>query len=147
MIRAIKRLISILTEGRFFGEFHPRYSGLSAKDSLAARGERLAERTLRNKGYRILERGWRWHRYELDLIAEKGNVIAFVEVKTRSDNSFGSPQEAVKPMQQKRIIAAGQAYALKKKFHDHILRFDVIAILMPEGESPDVLHIENAFTM
>lgn len=128
-----------------FPEFHPRLSKLHPKDRLAARGEILAARKLRRKGYKILARRWRWRRFEIDLVACRGKVLAVVEVKTRSDDKFGLPQEAVPYWKQKRIVAAGNVYAAKNKLGDCLLRFDVVAILAVENKKPIIDHIENAF--
>jgi len=95
MLEALKRIIARLSGGRLFPYSDPRWKGLDYKKGLAARGEEMAGRKLRRDGYSILARNWRWHRYELDLIARKGDLVAVVEVKTRRDDRFGAPQEAV----------------------------------------------------
>jgi putative endonuclease len=63
-------------------------------------GEQIAKKNLANKGYTILEHGWRWGKGELDFIAKKDGVLVFVEVKTRKKITFGMPEEAVSQKKQ-----------------------------------------------
>lgn len=146
MLKAARAILSLLSGARLFPDDHPRWGRLPAKDRLAARGEFLAERRLRRRGYRILARRWRWHRLELDLVALKGNVVAVVEVKTRRDDSFGAPQEAVPHWKRRRIVLAGQAFVKAGGLHDRFLRFDVFAVTIPPAGKPVIDHIENAFS-
>ena len=146
MLIALKKLLARLSRGRWFPDFHPRWSDLAEKDQLAARGEELALRTLVKSGYRIMAQRWRWHRFELDLVARKGNTVAVIEVKTRRDDRFGSPQEAVPRWKQRRIITAAKAFVRHKRLEDYILRFDIVAITIPPGGKPEILHIDNAFS-
>ena len=106
----------------------------------------MAGRKLRRDGYSILARNWRWHRYELDLIARKGDLVAVVEVKTRRDDRFGAPQEAVPVWKQRRIARAAQAYVRKENLDDCLIRFDIIAVTVDGEGGIEVNHIENAFT-
>ena len=117
----------------------------ASKDDVAEFGEDLAVKHLKKNGYYIIERSWRWHRYELDVIARKENIIAFIEVKTRTSTKFGLPQEAVNRKKQKHIMASAKAYAARKRLHDFIIRFDIIAVLLHRDEKPEITHIENAF--
>ena len=146
MIDAVKKFLSRVSGARLFPDAHPRWFDLAPKDRLAARGEMLAERELRRSGYTILVRRWRWHRFELDLMARRGDVVAVIEVKTRRDDSFGAPQEAVPVWKQRHIAAAARAYVAKENLDDCILRFDVVAVMLPPRGRAEIVHIENAFT-
>ncbi len=75
-----------------------------------ALGEAFACARLLEDGYRILERNWRSGKSEIDLIAQKGNVIAFIEVKTRAQDGWCTPSQALARSQQRRIILAAVAY-------------------------------------
>jgi len=141
----LKTIVSWLTLGRVWPDSHPRYAHMLPKDQLAVRGELLAEKELKRAGYSIVAKGWRWHRFEIDLIARKGDVLAVVEVKTRRDDSFGAPQEAVSRWKQRRIVTATRAYLQKEHLEDCIVRFDIMAIHIPGEEPPRVEHIKNAF--
>lgn len=112
------------------------------KRRLGFRGERKAARYLKKNGYKIIERNFKCKAGEIDLIAAKGEVLAFIEVKTRSSDSFGAPCEAVDARRQRRYINAARFYfyANNLRVDDFIARFD-IAEVTRDG----VNHIENAF--
>ena len=73
-------------------------------------GEEFAAKKLAEAGYEILARNWRSGRHEIDLILQKGDVVAFVEVKTRAEGSFATPAESVTKAQRRRIVLAAVAY-------------------------------------
>lgn len=111
------------------------------KKILGNSGEEKALYFLRQKGYTVRERNWRCPLGEIDLIVEKGGLLVFVEVKTRSDDAFGSAAEAVQRKKQGRISRAAAAYIQSAGLKDRNIRYDVVAVL------PDSIdHIENAFT-
>lgn len=114
------------------------------KQVLGKEGERLAERFLKTKGYKLLERNYRCARGEIDLIALDGRVIVFVEVKTRTGHGFGNPLEAVEFRKQRKMIQTAQYFLSEKGLHQREARFDVVGISWPRHE-PVVEHIENAF--
>lgn len=116
----------------------------NAKQIFGKRGEELAERFLQNKGYKIVERNYRCHNGEVDLIALDRKVIVFVEVKTRSAHGYGSPLEAVAFYKQRKMIQAAQYFLHEKKLHQRDARFDVVGISWA-GAEPQVEHIQNAF--
>ncbi|MDO4564591.1 MAG: YraN family protein [Clostridia bacterium] len=108
------------------------------------KGERLAERYLRRKGYRILERNYRAGRHEIDIIAfdKKGNCIAFVEVKARSDSGFGLPCEAVGAQKQRFLRLAAETYLKRNADGDTAARFDIVEVYLKDNS---IRHISNAF--
>ncbi len=110
-------------------------------------GEAYAARLLEQKGYRILARNFRIRLGELDLVAQKGEILAFVEVKTRAANSLTRPCAAVTIAKQRKLILTAQAY-LSRYPADLQPRFDVIEIVTetaPPFRVREALHIENAF--
>lgn len=113
---------------------------------LGNRGERLAARHLRRQGFRILARQYRTAWGEVDLVALDGNVIVFVEVKTRRSDAAGIPAEAVTFEKQKHLTRAALAYLKRFNRLEQTARFDVVSILWPEGSrEPVIEHIRNAF--
>ena len=112
--------------------------------SLGARGEALAAAFLRRQRYRILEHNFTTPLGEIDLIARKGKVLAFIEVKTRRSLAFGSPAEAVGVRKQKQIIKAAKWYLASGRGRGLQPRFDVVAVLM-EPQGAGVEHIPGAF--
>lgn len=105
-------------------------------------GEETAVTYLESHGYSILERNWRNHHQEIDVIAQKGGTIVIVEVKTRT-TTFISPVEAVNKQKQKLLFSAANSYVRQKNL-DYEIRFDIVSIVAVNG-SVDIEHIENAF--
>lgn len=106
------------------------------------KGEALAINYLKKKGYKILERNYRTKFGEVDIIASKDGVIVFIEVKTRSTDAFGAPEEAVTSQKQERVKKTA-LYYLKHLRTIPPLRFDVISVELKE--KPQIVHIEHAF--
>ena len=112
-------------------------------------GEDRAARYLRLHGYRIVERNFRCRQGEIDIIARKGEIVAFVEVKQRKSADFGEAREFVTYAKQHRVIAAAELWLLKTG-SELQPRFDVIEVYAPEGTKtlrPEINHIENAFSL
>ena len=123
-----------------------RWFRRTAPPPLGARGEEVAARFLRRLGYRILARQAREEHGELDLIALDGRVIVFVEVKTRSSAEVGHPAEAVDLRKQQRMTRAALAFLRKHRLLENPVRFDVIAVLWPDGvKHPQIEHFRHAF--
>ena len=112
---------------------------------LGRRGEDAAERHLVSAGYRILERRYRTRFAEIDLIAEDGDTLVFIEVKTRSSLSFGRPAEAVDGRKRARIAGAASVYLARRAALDRACRFDVVEVLETEGAPLRVRVIRDAF--
>ena len=110
---------------------------------LGERGERAAARHLRRSGLRVITRGYRTTQGEIDLIAREGDVLVFVEVKTRRS---GNPAEAVTLEKQRRLTLAGLQFLRRFGLLDQRVRFDVVSIVWPdEDRAPAIEHIRNAF--
>jgi putative endonuclease len=109
-----------------------------------ALGEDAAAGLLRAGGYRILARNHRCRRGEVDIIAEKGELLVFVEVRTRATALFGCPEETVDARKQRRVIAAARDYLAQRRGPAKAARFDVIAVVDGPG-GPALTHFENAF--
>ncbi|MFO7975523.1 MAG: YraN family protein [Candidatus Hydrogenedentota bacterium] len=109
------------------------------------RGEDLAARFLRRHGYKILGRNVSFGRYELDIIAQKGDTVAFVEVKTRRNSEMVDPEENVGYEKQRRIRRAAYQYIDARDDPNLYYRFDIIAVVIPEAGKPDIRHIPDAF--
>ena len=111
-------------------------------------GEERAALFLRLHGYRIVERNFHCRQGEIDIIARKGEVVVFVEVKQRKNADFGEAREFVTYSKQRRVIAAAELWLLKTGCELQP-RFDVIEVYAPEGTKtllPEINHIENAFS-
>ncbi|MBO7571847.1 MAG: YraN family protein [Bacteroidales bacterium] len=116
---------------------------MAAHNELGKLGEDIAAKRLVSEGYEILERQWRYNHKEIDIIAKKGNVLAIVEVKTRSSEQFGGVSDFITPNKTKFLIEAADAYARQSNTSCEI-RFDAIVIYVICDEYK-VEHIENVF--
>ena len=112
-------------------------------NELGKLGEELAVEFLQKEGYEILETNWTFQKAEIDIIAQKENTLAVVEVKTRSSLEFGLPQDFVKPKKIQLLVKAINEYVVSKDL-DVDVRFDIIAI-HKEGKSFVIEHLINAF--
>jgi putative endonuclease len=112
----------------------------TARKSLGDSGEELACAHLSASGYRIVARNHRSRRGEVDIVAEKGELLVFVEVRTRSESTFGGPEETVSFRKQQRFILAAQDFLMRRRGPPRGVRFDVVAVV---GDK--VTHFENAF--
>jgi len=109
-----------------------------------ARGEDLAAAYLERIGYRIIERNYRFDRGEIDLIAQDGDELVFIEVKARRSGAFGLPQDAVTPRKEEQIKKVAEGYLFEHQIENQACRFDVVAIAY-EQEGTDIEVIRNAF--
>ena len=112
-------------------------------NDLGKKGEQLAIQLLLEKNYEIVARNYIYQKAEVDIIARKKDVLAVIEVKTRSSKGFGNPQEFLKRQQMERIIKAVDAFVIKNNLEVEV-RFDIIAIVI-KGEHYNIEHLENAF--
>ena len=111
------------------------------------KGEDLATEYLSSLGYSILERNWRYSKAEIDIIAREGSILVFVEVKTRSSEFYGQPEEFISDSQQELIFSAAQRY-MEKINHDWEIRFDCISILIREKyelKNYEIKHIKDIY--
>jgi putative endonuclease len=118
-------------------------SKVAEHNELGKKGEELAVEFLLKEGYEILDRNWTFQKAEIDIIAQKENILAVIEVKTRSSSDFGLPQDFVKPKKIQLLIKAVNAYINDREI-DFEIRFDIIAV-QKNGESFAVEHLTDAF--
>jgi putative endonuclease len=114
------------------------------KDPLGERGENLAARELQKKGYRILNRNFKCAIGEIDIIARDGRTLVFVEVKTRMFDE-PAPEAQINQHKMHQLTKAAKVYLSRYGQSPPPARFDVVAILWPQGHSPTIRHIESAF--
>lgn len=117
---------------------------MAAHNELGKLGEKLAANYLTANGYTILARNWRVNRAEVDIIARIDETLIFVEVKTRSTDYFGAPEEFVTKRKKRLLAGAASAY-MQQEGHEWAFRFDIISIVMKLGDSPKLEHYEDAF--
>ncbi len=105
---------------------------------LGRRGEALAARELRRRGYAILERRWRCRIGEIDILARDGEVLVVVEVKARTRSDYGPPIDAVDRDKRRKLEKLARAYLQAKRLRDVAVRFDLVGVTFPAGEKPRV---------
>ena len=116
---------------------------MAQHNDLGKKGEQLAIEYLIKKEYKIVETNYRFQKAEVDIIAKKEGVLIAVEVKTRSTNVFGNPQNFVNPKKIKLLILAINNYVIEKDL-DIEVRFDVISVLK-EKSIFKIEHLKDAF--
>ncbi|MCL4511336.1 MAG: YraN family protein [Bacteroidetes bacterium] len=117
---------------------------------LGAKGEQLAAEFMSRRGYEVVEKNFKYDRGEIDIIARKGNLIVFCEVKTRTNNAYGGGENAVDSRKQEQIRKVAEGYIAERNLsagslgEDFDFRFDVIVVEM-SSSSTKIRVIENAF--
>lgn len=129
------------------GEGRPPRPGGGNNKPLGDRGEELAARYLADRGWVILHRNYRLGHREIDLVARRGEVVAFVEVKTRGGLGYGHPLEAITRKKRKEIQAVASAWIKVFGQRKDVYRFDAVAILLPAGGQPVIEHVEDAWRL
>lgn len=107
--------------------------------------EQLAERFLRAKGYRILERNLRTSLGELDLVADDDGVLVFVEVKARATAAFGGAVLAVDRRKRAKLVRLASQYLARRHWTEKLCRFDVVLVQGPSTDKDRIEHLQNAF--
>lgn len=114
------------------------------RKNLGKLGEKLAVKELKKNKYKILERNFRSPFGEIDIIAQEGDVLVFIEVKTRWSQRFGAPEEAITPWKLRRLIRASQDYQSLHPELPELMRLDLVAIdFSPGGEIGEIRIIKN----
>jgi len=108
-------------------------------------GERAAAEYLKNSGYKIMAMNFRTRWGEIDIVARDGDCLVFAEVKTRSDERYGAPEEAVTRTKQQHLVKAAQIYLSQTKQAHALWRIDVLALLK-QNDGFSVRHLQNAVT-
>ena len=114
-----------------------------APHALGRLGEARARRHLLSRGWTVLACNYRFGRREVDLVARRGDLLAFVEVKTRAGSGYGAPEEAVTRLKRREIEIVAQQYLVRHGLDDVDVRFDVIAVTV--GPDVRIDHIEDAW--
>ena len=114
------------------------------RQKLGRWGEQLAAEYLESQGYVLLERNWRCRRGEIDIVAQGGDILVFVEVKTRRGRDYGTPEEAITSYKAKRLLELSQRYLLEHDLEDVEWRVDLVAVeLDQQGTLLRCEHVPN----
>jgi putative endonuclease len=117
---------------------------LSAEAALGKRGEDLAHRYLRQVGFTVVARNYRpGADSEVDIVARRGDLLVFVEVKTRTSADAGNPERAIDLEKQQHIARAARSYVTRAGVEWNKVRFDTISVVL--SHPPSIVHHEDAF--
>ena len=117
---------------------------MATHNDLGRKGEALAKAHLEVTGYEIMDENWVFGKAEIDLVAYKEGIIIFTEVKTRTGNGFGEPEDFVDARKQKLLVEAADEYIYLMN-HQGEVRFDIISVLFDQKNNYILKHIEDAF--
>jgi len=118
----------------------------AARQAFGELGERIAERWLRARGWRVVQRRFRSGHRDIDLVVEREGLIAFVEVKARRGSGFGGPIEAVNWRKQRELGRSARVWVARHGRSSDAYRFDVIGVLV-DGQRVRIRHVEAAFSL
>lgn len=118
----------------------------AARQAFGELGERIAERWLRRRGWRVVQRRFRSGHRDIDLVVERDGTVAFVEVKARNGHEFGGPVQAVNHRKRKQLERSAMVWIDRHGQDAESYRFDVVGVLM-NGAEVRICHVENAFSL
>lgn len=118
---------------------------MTRRQDIGKAGEDQAVEFLEGKGYTILDRNYRFMRGEIDIIALDDPFIVFVEVKKRSSDLFGRPEEHIRPEQKKKLHEVAGFWLHERRMEGIPARFDIVAVLERPGSEPELTHYKFAF--
>ena len=118
----------------------------AARQALGELGERIAERWLRMRGWKVVQRRFRSGHRDIDLVVERDSVVVFVEVKARRGDRFGGPVEAVNWRKQRELSRSARVWVDRHGRRNDAYRFDVIGVLVA-GSRVRIRHIPDAFPL
>ncbi len=117
---------------------------MTTSKELGKKGEDIAVKYLSGEGYTILERNWFCDHREIDIIARQGDQIVIVEVKSRGEDYFEEPWDAVSPSKIRNLVEAAEAWLIERQV-DLETRFDVISIVFSAVGNYELTHFQDAF--
>ena len=118
----------------------------AARQAFGELGERIAERWLRRRGWRLVQRRFRHGHRDIDLVVERDGIVAFVEVKARRGAEFGGPVQAVNYRKRKQLERSAMVWIDRHGRDQESYRFDVVGVLL-DGADVRICHVENAFSL
>ena len=118
----------------------------AARQAFGELGERIAERWLLRRGWRVVQRRFQSGHRDIDLVVERDGTVAFVEVKARKGSEFGGPVQAVDHRKRKQLERSALVWIDRHGREAESYRFDVVGVLL-SGATVRVCHVENAFAL
>lgn len=120
-------------------------SSASGRKAIGELGEELARKYLKKHGYHVIETNYRCRHGEIDIVTRRRDSLVFVEVRTKTSDAFGTPEESVTAAKQERLVATAQTYLASHQGLPESWRIDVVAVeLHPDGKVKRIEQVENA---
>lgn len=117
---------------------------MAAHNDKGKQGEEMAKVHLQAKGYSVLHCNWRYQKTEVDMIAQIGHTLVFIEVKTRNSEYFGLPESFVTEAKKRNFAKAAEAYCQLNNIQDADIRYDIMAVIINK-KMQSIQHFEDAF--
>lgn len=138
------KMLGARVGGRKLGSVYLKKKDLGQKQRTGKKGEELAVNFLEKKGFLILETNWRFSRAEVDIIAQDGEELVFIEVKTRTSKNISPPEASVTRKKRAFLVEAAGAY-MEQINYDWEIRFDIITVLLWSDQQFEITHFQDAF--
>ncbi len=117
---------------------------MAAHNEFGKAGEQMAVEWLEQRGFRLISRNWKSGRFELDIVASHGEVLHFIEVKSRHDDQFGKPEDWVNWKKGNHLLTAGEAF--QNKYPEWVqVQYDILSILLTPDGKKDFFFIEDVY--
>jgi len=117
---------------------------MAAHNEFGKAGEQMAVEWLEQRGFRLISRNWKSGRFELDIVASRGEVLQFIEVKSRNDDQFGKPEDWVNRKKGNHLLTAGEAF--QNKYPEWVqIQYDILSILLTPDGKKDFFFIEDVY--
>ena len=140
----MRRIPVVFADSRLSGKLRAvKNEAMAQRKQIGQQGEALAASYLAEQGYNIVQRNWRCPLGELDIVAEAGETLIFVEVRTRRSHRFGLAEESLTPTKQSRLVDLARTYLQESATLDCSWRIDVVTVQWEAGQ-PKINHVENA---
>jgi putative endonuclease len=117
---------------------------MAAHNVFGKAGEFMAAEWLKRQGFCLVHQNWKYARYEIDIIASRGDILHIVEVKSRQDDRFGNPEDWVDRKKWNHLTVAAEGF-LQKYPSWKIVQFDILSILLPKKGNPEFFFIEDVY--
>lgn len=118
---------------------------MAAHNNLGKRGEDIAKDFFVSNGFQIRDSNWRSHHFELDFVAENNDLLVIVEVKTRTGNTFGEPEDFITDAKMQRTMQAANNYILTNNIEKNA-RIDIVSIVFNKNNTYRLTHFPDAIT-
>jgi putative endonuclease len=112
------------------------------KAELGRMGEKIAENYLKKNGYQIIEKNFKTKYIEIDIVAKKDNIFVFIEVRSKSNDNFGNPEETVNEIKKQKLKNSAFSYVIFKKYHG-LYKIELISIILDKDKKDEAMKLKH----